>query len=336
MRLSSLVLIPTLTLAWTSVSLQSFRRAHGRNSVGRQMASIEDDVGLNELHTLLVGAALSNDFDDAKMYSDELLRRLTKDEPPKTEEELRNRRLRMSWPGLGAADWLTDRLFALNYTFPTTVQINAMEAVNAILNVPDEILSTTTLGERVDMSNNDMGIVVSGTTGSGKTLAYLVPTLSTLSDSLFARQRIRIGDEERVIGDTAAEFAARVMATTSPEIRSPDGKAKRGGIATGASISTLGSSGSDVKKPLVLIVVPTRELGTQVAAQVYTLVGGNVGRKKIDYKNAFKVSCVTYLSTTLRTTYAQTNALVVQRTERGKDCLRAGQGGSLLWDEAPN
>ena len=274
--------------------LSSSSSSSPSSSSSESQQSVEE-LGLNELHTLLVEAALSNQFVEASAYSDEMLRRLSADHPPQNDEEKRARKLRMSWPGLGTADWLTDRLFDLNYTFPTTVQINALEAVNAILNVPDEIMSTTTLGERVDMSNKDMGVVVSGTTGSGKTLSYLIPTLSTLSDSLFVRQRIRVGDEEKVLGDTAADFAARVMATTQPELRTPGGQQRRGGISTGAALSTLGSSGSDVTKPLVLIVVPTRELGTQVAADVYQLVGGTVGKEKSELEKAMKVCLIQWV-----------------------------------------
>jgi len=81
-------------------------------------------------------------------------------------DERRLRRGRLSWKGLGAAPWLTERLDALNYTFPTTIQINALEAVNAILGDNSE---DTSMQERVDMQvEKSMGVVVSGTTGSGK------------------------------------------------------------------------------------------------------------------------------------------------------------------------
>lgn len=287
-----LLAAPTMSVAWTVLPHVSSRPGFRlREPLPRlSMSAVNEDIGLNELHTLLLQAALTDNFDKASTYSDELLRRISGDNPPQTEEEIRSRRLRMSWPGLGTADWLTDRLFDLNYTFPTTIQINSLEAVNAILDIPEEMMSTTTLGERVELSKKDMGIVVSGTTGSGKTFAYLVPMLSTLSDSFFARQRIRVGDEERVIGDKATDLAARVMAATSPELRSPDGRIRRGGVATGAALSTLGKSGKDVKKPLVLVVVPTRVLGVQVASLVFGLVGGAMRKRKADYATAAKVS----------------------------------------------
>ena len=239
----------------------------------------EETMGLNELQTLLRNAALKEDFIEAGRLSDLLIYRMAGDNPPKSEEEIRILRLRMSWSGLGAAPWLVDRLDALNYTFPTTIQINSMEAVNAILDVPDEIMEVTTLEQRYEMNDKDMGIVVSGTTGSGKTISYLVPLLSTLSDSLFTRQRIRVGAEERLVGDKTDELIARVMAVTSPELRSTSRKQTRqGGIATGAALSSLGSSGTDVKDPLALIVVPTRELGVQIAMLLYQLVGGSIKR----------------------------------------------------------
>ena len=237
----------------------------------------DSSLGLNELQTLLRDAALRQDFVEAGKFSDELFVRLYRDDPPSNDEEKRLRRRRMSWRGLGAAPWLVDRLDSLNYTFPTTIQINSMEAVNKMLNTTDEQVESTTLEERVEMNNKDMGIVISGSTGSGKTLAYLAPLLSTLSDSLFTRQRIRVGAEESV-GDTTGDLLERVAIVTSPAVQSNTRRPIRPGsaIATGASLSTLGKSGKDVRSPLALIVVPTRELGVQTAILLYELVGGSI------------------------------------------------------------
>lgn len=243
-------------------------------------------MGLNELQTLLRNAAKREDYMEAGRLSDMLVRRLSggKDKDW-TEEQFRQKRYRMSWQGLGTAPWLEDRLDALNYTFPTTIQINAMEAVNAILDVPEDVVATTTLEERMEFNtnNNDMGVVISGNTGSGKTLAYLTPILSTLSDSLFVRQRLRVGAEERILGDKTSDFVARVMAVTSPELRSTSTKTRQGGSATGAALSTLGRSGTDVRHPLVLIVVPTKELGVQIATLLYQLVGGTIRKKAASF-----------------------------------------------------
>ena len=237
----------------------------------------DSSLGLNELQTLLRDAALRQDFVEAGKFSDELFVRLYRDDPPSNDEEKRLRRRRMSWRGLGAAPWLVDRLDSLNYTFPTTIQINSMEAVNKMLNTTDEQVESTTLEERVEMNDKDMGIVISGSTGSGKTLAYLAPLLSTLSDSLFTRQRIRVGAEESV-GDTTGDLLERVAIVTSPAVQSNTRRPIRPGsaIATGASLSTLGKSGKDVRSPLALIVVPTRELGVQTAILLYELVGGSI------------------------------------------------------------
>jgi superfamily II DNA/RNA helicase len=238
----------------------------------------EDQMGLNELQTLLREAAQRQDFREAGRISDILLSRLAVniEDPPKNAEEKRARKRRMSWKGLGAAPWLIDRLDSLNYTFPTTIQINAMEAVNAILNTTSDMVENTSLEERIDMNDKDMGVVISGTTGSGKTLAYLVPLLSTLSDSLFTRQRLRVGAEENV-GDTTDDLLGRIAVVTSPIVRTNSQKPiRQGPIATGAALSSLGKSGKDVKSPLALVVVPTRELGIQTAMMLYQLVGGNV------------------------------------------------------------
>ena len=188
----------------STVVLHSARRLDG--------SEVEEDlVGFNELHTLLRDAVEGEDYVEAGRISNVMLKRLygDLDSSSMSDEEKRVRRKKMSWRGLGAAPWLTERLDALNYTFPTTIQINAMEAVNAILNNTDDVVETTSLEERVDLCTDtkDMGIVVSGATGSGKTLAYLVPLLSTLSDSLFKRQRIRVGAEE-MVGDTTGDVSS--------------------------------------------------------------------------------------------------------------------------------
>ena len=282
------------TRSSTTIPHGSFVCAKFMSAAGSAVPN-EEEIGLNELQTLLRNAARREDYMEAGRLSDMLVRRLNPDHAQLSEDELSQKRYRMSWQGLGTAPWLEDRLDALNYTFPTTIQINAMEAVNAILDVPDELMATTTLEERMELNSNnyngdgdnnnnkDMGIVISGNTGSGKTLAYLVPLLSTLSDSLFVRQRIRVGAEERILGDKTSDFVARVMAVTSPEVRSLSTKTRQGGIATGAALSTLGRSGSDVKKPLVLIVVPTKELGVQIAMLLYQLVGGTVRKKAASF-----------------------------------------------------
>jgi superfamily II DNA/RNA helicase len=113
-----------------------------------------------------------------------------------------------------------------------------------------------------------------------------------LSDSLFARQRIRVGAEESV-GDFSGDLVERISVVTSPVVQTNTKKPMRAGgtIATGASLSTLGKSGKDVKSPLALIVVPTRELGIQTAMLLYELVGGSIKKDPTDIRgkaNMFK------------------------------------------------
>jgi len=283
-----LLLLPMSLLGWPRAALAwipflpvpvSFRQQCCSTLFARLGPNgAEDLVGLNELHTLLRDAVKEEDYVEAGRISNVMLRRLYGNEDSSmSETQKRSRRRKLSWRGLGAAPWLTERLDALNFTFPTTIQINAMEAVNEILNTTEEMVESTSLGERVALNEKDMGIVVSGTTGSGKTLAYLVPLLSTLSDSLFKRQRLRVGAEE-IVGDTTGDMLDRVAVVTSPVVRTNSRRPTRqaGAIATGAALSTLGESGRDVKSPLALIVVPTRELGVQTALLLYQLVGGNI------------------------------------------------------------
>ncbi len=125
-----------------------------------------------------------------------------------------------------------------------------------------------------------------------------MPLLSTLSESLFTRQRIRVKSEED-IGDAADDLLSRVAVQTSPTVRG-HGRDQVGGgskgngkvIATGAALSSLGKSGTDVKNPLALVVVPTRELGVQTALLLYELVGGSTKKTATEMPglaNMFKV-----------------------------------------------
>jgi hypothetical protein len=57
----------------------------------------------------------------------------------------------------------------------------------------------------------------------------------------------------------------------------------------------MGKSGTDVKNPLSLIVVPSRELGVQTALMLYELVGGSTKRTEKEMsgaKNMFKVRTI--------------------------------------------
>lgn len=260
------------------------------------------------MHTQLRDAVERQDYMTAGQISEALATALFPKYPTLDKERQKQIRFqKMSWKGLGAAPWLAERLDALQYTFPTTIQINALQAVNAILLLRDDddngieqqngksqdvayavsslpsasSATVPSLEERIKQSNGNvnMGIVVSGTTGSGKTLSYAVPLLSTLSESLFVRQRLRVSDEEAV-GDTAGDLADRISVVTSPRISSlntKDGNKQKpsNAIATGAALSTLGKSGRDVTSPLALIILPTRELGVQTATLLYQLVGGS-------------------------------------------------------------
>lgn len=270
--------------------------------------SIYTDMGLNELQTLLREAVQIEDYMEAKLIRDELAERVSSGAytPPGSGQEDVRKNKRLSWRGLGTVPWLEDRLSALNYKFPTTIQINAFESVNTMLQTLDSpsssfnndmgtLLEEETLQELINRKGQpglNMGVVCSGSTGSGKTLSYMVPMLSTLSESLFTRQRIRVKSEED-IGDVADDIFARVAVQTSPVVRG-HGRQQVGGngtIATGAALSSLGKSGTDVKNPLALIVVPTRELGVQIALLLYELVGGSTKKTATElsgYANMFK------------------------------------------------
>ena len=266
-------------------------------------SNFDTSMGLNELQTLLRDAVKKEDFDSAIKLRDILAERVSSGaySPKGSNSDSDKRKMkRLSWRGLGTAPWLEDRLDALGYKFPTTIQINAFESVNTMLGALDDdstIMDKETLEElmyRKGSPGLNMGVVVSGSTGSGKTLSYLVPMLSTLGESLFTRQRIRVKSEED-IGDATDDLLARVAVQTSPIVRG-HGRQQVGGrdtIATGAALSSMGKSGTDVKNPLALIVVPSRELGVQTALLLYELVGGSTKKTELEMsgvKNMFKVS----------------------------------------------
>jgi superfamily II DNA/RNA helicase len=273
-------------------------------------------MGLNEIQTLLRDAVKKEDFDSAIKLRDILAERVSsgayRPSGDSADKQVDKRKMkRLSWRGLGTVPWLEDRLDALGYKFPTTIQINAFESVNSMLGALGDDDDGSSNGNTMDKETLEelmyrkgspglsMGVVVSGSTGSGKTLSYLVPMLSTLSESLFTRQRIRVKSEED-IGDAADDLLARVAVQTSPTVRGHGrqqvgGGQGKGTIATGAALSSMGKSGTDVKNPLSLIVVPSRELGVQTALMLYELVGGSTKRTEKEMsgaKNMFKVRTI--------------------------------------------
>ncbi|KAL3772754.1 hypothetical protein ACHAWO_004116 [Cyclotella atomus] len=267
----------------------SSRRLSPLYSTPQEMGRLQNQIssmGLNELQTQFRLAVARQDIDAAILYRDELAERVSGGAyKPSDEESDDKKKARLSWEGLGTAPWLIERLDTLEFPLPTTIQINAFEAVNTILEnhvtlTGQMVRSDDTLEERMEgKSPPNMGVVISGSTGSGKTLAFLVPTLSTLSQSLFVRERIRLKAEEDV-GDVMGDLLDRVMVQASPTVMKPGYQqigGQKGRVAlTGAAMASLGKSGTDVKSPICLIVVPSRELGVQIALQMYELVGGNV------------------------------------------------------------
>ena len=243
-------------------------------SVTDDAASASNKLGLNEVQTLLRRAIEREDYKEAARLRD-VLRDLAPDFAKKVDKS------KLSWKGLGAAPWLVDRLHALNLSLPTTIQVNAFESVNNMLSVGSQggqvadISNVSTLEDKVNLINRDMGVVISGSTGSGKSLAFLAPMLSTLSEALFTRQRMRVKAEEDIT-DAVDDLLERVAVTTSPAILSKQ-RNQVGGRDGRAALTTMGKS-DDVKSPLALIVVPTRELGVQTALILFELVGGNTRR----------------------------------------------------------
>merc|ERR1712176_1189512 len=98
-------------------------------------------------------------------------------------------------------------------------------------------MGSASLEERMTeerQQNRILSTIISGSTGSGKTLSFLIPLLSTLSNKLFQRQRIRIKAEEDVVDVADDILLNNVMQITSPEIL--------GKGVTGTSVDTVDST----------------------------------------------------------------------------------------------
>ena len=304
----------------------------GHQSFTTALSKDKSQIGLNELQTLLREAIAAENYKEAATLRDLIADTLstsnsniaTNDNENDAAVVVNHQQVlgldqdtrkykRLSWVGLGTAPWLVDRLEALNYMLPTTIQIHAFESINEMLfklqqaqqqgavyphvvSYPQQTLeelmqsSAEALASSGEKKRNNMTVIVSGSTGSGKTLAYLVPLLSTLSESLFERQRIRVKAESDVT-DAADDLLSRVAIQTSPEVRGKPGQHQINADKAKRVTMSMGKSGRDITSPLALIVVPTRELGVQTAMLLYELVGGSTKRTATEFsgkRNMFK------------------------------------------------
>lgn len=148
-----------------------------------------------------------------------------------------------SWPGGDSfPDWLLERLEALSYRYPTPIQSVSVRTVrDAVLRAP---------------------------TGSGKTLAYLVPLISKAVDALGKRSQ---ATSEAVasmdLSPTDALGALAPALSTGRPLDNPFAAIAGGGATLVGGVPTRGS-------PLMLVLVPRDTLSEQVAAIVYSMLGG--------------------------------------------------------------
>ena len=157
---------------------------NNNNNSYEELQSQLPSMGLNELQTQFRQAIAREDMDAAALYRNELADRVSSgayrsnNNTEEEEEDVYRKRQRLSWAGLGTAPWLMERLQALEYPLPTTIQINAFEAVNAILADNNNNLNIAThdyskngadddtLEERMQAQTpQNMGVVISGSTG---------------------------------------------------------------------------------------------------------------------------------------------------------------------------
>jgi hypothetical protein len=129
-----------------------------------------------------------------------------------TGEEDACKRTCLSWKGWGAAPWLIERLYAFGCTYPTTIQINAIErsVITILVSFQDEEDDDIMLEEQMQLSFSKDNRLWEWSFRGVKTLAYLVPLLSALSETLFVRQKIRVQAEEDVGGSGATSFQSNI------------------------------------------------------------------------------------------------------------------------------
>jgi len=180
------------------------------------------------------------------------------------------------WLKLGAAPWLGDRLNNIGYRFSTPAQTSMMQAlVKAVIESGEMDDGMVVDSARFEELCRDA--VLRAPTGSGKTIAYLVSALTTVSTDLYNR--------EKVIFDAVA-----ATDTAASDPLNPDGdrdalaRTMSYAFSPAVSMAELGSAiqlwnqqpPAANRKPLVMVLCPSRELCAQVGLQTYELFGGNI------------------------------------------------------------
>mmetsp|Transcript_23008 Transcript_23008/g.38896 ORF Transcript_23008/g.38896 Transcript_23008/m.38896 type:complete len:913 (+) Transcript_23008:68-2806(+) len=188
----------------------------------------------------------------------------------------------------------------------------------------------TFISESVRLEEEWRDLALRAPTGSGKTLAFLSSLLTTVSRELYSREKavfdsvVAVDEAREEAEEAAAAAAALANAAAAPGGEEAGGVAEasgeeEGGVAEAASkydnlalartmayalspALSMAEIGTPIhlwlqqpeacrRKPLALVLCPSRELAAQVGMQLHELLGGNVRQ---DYSPEDKLSVFNY------------------------------------------
>jgi len=203
------------------------------------------------------------------------------------------------WRRLGTAGWLADRLRNLGFFFSTPCQSQIMKALAREVNVSGVEADGTVVETRV-MEPVWRDMALQAPTGSGKTIAYLASALTSIGSDLYTRERDTFdavveefeqadGSDDQGLAEDEDEFedpnfklARKMSFALSPSVNMAE---------IGTPMQSWMKQPGPERKPLFLVMCPSRELGAQVAMQIFQLVGGNVRR---EYRPADRATLFNY------------------------------------------
>jgi len=152
------------------------------------------------------------------------------------------------WEGIGAPDWLADRLQRLGFPMPLEVQRKSMK----------------------QLVRTGADALILSQTGSGKTLSYLAPILSSIDLTYFQdyyRNEIAELQEDLQLGGSSEKDQGSGGTGQAEAPRAtPSGGPRRLAL---------------LPPPVqAVIAVPTFELGAQVCLTAFKLLGGNLSERR--------------------------------------------------------
>uniref|UniRef100_A0A7S2BL63 ATP-dependent RNA helicase n=1 Tax=Octactis speculum TaxID=3111310 RepID=A0A7S2BL63_9STRA len=182
--------------------------------------------------------------------------------------------------------WLSDRLKSIGFRFSTPVQTSMMRGLMRPEVVTGSEFDGTEITTEI-LEKTETDVALRAVTGSGKTIAYLTSALTSISSDLFNREKfiydavideyggsMNVLSEDNAEGDEEQEQKAREnLAMKMAYSLSPSLQMAELGTVIQAWQE---QPRSCARKPLLLVVCPSRELAAQVALKVFELFGGNI------------------------------------------------------------